>query len=275
VIAAALLVSGCSRGSAESSGSEAVEMVTTSGVAMVYIPAGQFAMGTARGAAAHNVTVDAFLMDKFEVTQEMFAKLQLPNPSQWQDPKRPIERVRWLEAKEYLNERSRAEGLTPYYDEQTPDWQPVPSANGYRLPTEAEWEYAARAGVDGPYDFGSADKLRQYAWVGENSNQQTHPAGEKRPNRWGLFDMYGNVSEWTEDVFSEAVVNASSTTGALGDENAKRVVKGGNFKSTAELAKATFRIGQQTGNTDACFSSDVGFRAVRTVTAEELAALRK
>jgi formylglycine-generating enzyme required for sulfatase activity len=275
VIAAALLVSGCSRGSAESSGSEAVEMVTTSGVAMVYIPAGQFAMGTSRGAAAHNVTVDAFLMDKFEVTQEMFAKLQLPNPSQWQDPKRPIERVRWLEAKEYLNERSRAEGLTPYYDEQTPDWQPVPSANGYRLPTEAEWEYAARAGVDGPYDFGSADKLRQYAWVGENSNLQTHPAGEKRPNRWGLFDMYGNVSEWTEDVYSETVVNASSTADAIGGENVKRVVKGGNFKSTADLAKATFRVGQQTGNTDACFSSDVGFRAVRTVTPEELAALRK
>jgi formylglycine-generating enzyme required for sulfatase activity len=242
---------------------------------MVYIPAGQFAMGTSRGAAAHNVTVDAFLMDKFEVTQEMFAKLQLPNPSQWQDPKRPIERVRWLEAKEYLNERSRAEGLTPYYDEQTPDWQPVPSANGYRLPTEAEWEYAARAGVDGPYDFGSADKLRQYAWVGENSNQQTHPVGEKRPNRWGLFDMYGNVSEWTEDVYRETPSRNSSTADPIGGENAKRVVKGGNFKSTADLAKATFRVGQQTGNTDACFSSDVGFRAVRHVTPEELAALRK
>jgi len=287
VIAAALLVSGCSRGSAESSGpgsrAGAVEIVTNSGIAMVYIPAGQFTMGTNQGAAdegpAHNVAISAFLMDKFEVTQEMFAKLQLSNPSQWQDPKRPVERVRWLEAKEYCNERSRAEGLTPYYNEKTPAWQPDPSANGYRLPTEAEWEYAARAGIDGPYDFGSADKLRQYAWVAENSNQQTHAAGEKRPNRWGLFDIYGNVSEWTEDVYSETYFKNSSAADPIGPastgENVKRVVKGGNFKSSADLARATFRVGQQTGNTDACFSSDVGFRAVRRVTPEELAALRK
>ena len=287
VIAAALLVSGCSRGSAESSGpgsaTGAVEIVTNSGIAMVYIPAGQFTMGTNQGAAdegpAHNVAISAFLMDKFEVTQEMFAKLQLSNPSQWQDPKRPVERVRWLEAKEYCNERSRAEGLRPYYNEKTPDWQPDPSANGYRLPTEAEWEYAARAGIDGPYDFGPADKLRQYAWVAENSSQQTHAAGEKRPNRWGLFDIYGNVSEWTEDVYSETYFKNSSAADPIGPpstgENVKRVVKGGNFKSSAELARATFRVGQQTGNTDACFSSDVGFRAVRRVTPEELAALRK
>ncbi len=284
VIAAALLIGGCNRGAADSSGDAAsVEIVTKSGIAMVYIPAGPFTMGEGQGAPdalpAHQVTVDAFLMDKFEVTQEMFAKLQLSNPSQWQDPKRPIERVRWLEAKEYLNERSRAEGLTPYYNEKTPDWQPDPSANGYRLPTEAEWEYAARAGADGPYDFGTPDRLRQYAWVGENANEQTHAVGEKRPNRWGLFDMYGNVSEWTEDVFTETVVKASSSAApadpALGGESLKRVVKGGNFKSTAALARATFRIGQQTGNTDACFSSDVGFRAVRSVTPDELAALRK
>ena len=283
VIAAALLVSGCSRGSAESSVPAPVEIVTKSGIAMVYVPAGQFTMGASQAAAdtlpAHNVAVSAFLMDRTEVTQEMFAKLQLSNPSQWQDPKRPVERVRWLEAKEYLNERSRAEGLTPYYDEKTPDWQAVPSANGYRLPTEAEWEYAARAGIDGPYDFGSADKLRQYAWVGENSDQQTHAAGEKRPNRWGLFDLYGNVSEWTEDVYSATVTDSSSATvdpiAASAGGDAKRVVKGGNFRSTADLARATFRTGQQTGNTDACFSSDVGFRAVRTVTPDELAALRK
>jgi formylglycine-generating enzyme required for sulfatase activity len=275
VIAAALLVGGCGRGSAESSGSGAVEIVTKSGIAMVPIPAGQFTMGTGGGATAQSVTVGAFLMDKVEVTQEMFTKLQLPNPSQWQDPKRPIERVRWLEAKEYLNERSRAEGLEPYYDEKTPDWQPMPSANGYRLPTEAEWEYAARAGVDGPYDFGSADRLRQYAWVGENANQQTHAVGEKRPNRWGLFDMYGNVSEWTEDVYSETSMPNSSTAGPIGGDNVKRVVKGGNFKSSAEMARATWRAGQETGNTDACFSSDVGFRAVRSVTPEELAAMRQ
>ena len=90
--------------------------------------------------------------------------------------------------------------------------------------------------------------------------------------------MYGNVSEWTEDVYSATVKNSSRAADPIAAStvgDAKRVVKGGNFKSTADLARATFRTGQQTGNTDACFSSDVGFRAVRTVTPEELAALRK
>jgi formylglycine-generating enzyme required for sulfatase activity len=91
--------------------------------------------------------------------------------------------------------------------------------------------------------------------------------------------MYGNVSEWTEDVYSATYFKnspAADPTGpATSSVDVKRVVKGGNFKSSADLARATFRIGQQTGNTDACFSSDVGFRAVRRVTPEELAALRQ
>ena len=88
------------------------------------------------------------------------------------------------------------------------DWECDYSANGYRLPTEAEWEYACRAGTDGPYDFGPPDKLRQYAWFADNADEKTHPVGQKKPNRWGLYDMYGNVSEWCEDVYSPDLLSA-------------------------------------------------------------------
>ena len=123
-------------------------------------------MGSDKGnpdeAPAHKVKLSPFLIDKFEVTQEMFAKVQLPNPSHWnENPKKPVERVRWRDAKQYCNERSLAEGLKPCYDEKTVDWNCDFTANGYRLPTEAEWEYACKAGGNDAFDFGQAEKLRR------------------------------------------------------------------------------------------------------------------
>ena len=161
------------------------EFTIKSGVEMVYLPGGEFMMGSDRGnpdeAPAHRVKLSAFAMDKFEVTHEQFTKAQLPNPSHWQDnPKKPVERVRWRDAKQYCNERSLLEGLKPCYNEKTPDWDCDYSASGYRLPTEAEWEYACRAGTDQSYDFGQPDKLRQYAWFADNSEQQTHARGQNR-----------------------------------------------------------------------------------------------
>ena len=181
------------------------EIVTKSGVEMAAIPGGEFLMGSAQGSAdeapPHKVKLSGFLMDKFEVTHEMWAKAQLPNPSHWQDhPKKPVERVRWRDAKQYCNERSLLEGLQPCYNEKTADWDCDYGADGYRLPTEAEWEYACRAGAEGLYDFGQADKLRQFAWFADNADQKTHAVGLKKPNRWGLYDLDGNVSEWCEDV---------------------------------------------------------------------------
>lgn len=262
-----------------------IELFTQSGVEMVYLPGGAFTMGSDRGnpdeAPVHPVKISAFLMDKFEVTHEMFTHVQLPNPSHWQDqPRKPVERVRWRDAKQYCNERSLLDGLKPCYNEKTIDWDCDDSANGYRLPTEAEWEYACRAGTDAPYDFGPPDKLRQHAWFATNADQKTHPVGQKKPNRWGIFDLYGNVSEWCEDVYSPTYYKESPAVDPHGPPNpgkdVRRVIRGGSWKSSADQCRATARQGERTGDSDACFSTDYcGFRCVRRATPEELRQLKE
>lgn len=297
LIAGGLLAfAGCNKPGGDSSGGSAgasaavdparsFEAVSQSGVEMVYLPGGEFTMGNDRGnpdeAPAHKVKVSPFLMDQYEVTQEMFAKVQLPNPSHWNEqPKKPVERVRWRDAKQYCNERSIIEGLKPCYDEKTADWDCDYSASGYRLPTEAEWEYACKAGTEGDYDFGQPDKLRQHAWFSENAGEQTHAVGQKKPNRWGIYDLYGNVSEWCEDVYSATYYKESPGTDPVGPaspgKDVKRVMRGGSWKSSPDMCRASFRQGQKTGDTDACFYTDYcGFRCVRRAKPEELAALRK
>lgn len=270
--------------SAPGRGGDPVEIVTKSGIEMVYLPGGEFQMGSAQGdadeAPTHRVRVSALLMDKFEVTHEMFAKVQLPDPSHWPDsPKKPVERVRWRDAKQYCNERSLLEGLKPCYDEKSMDWNCDYTANGYRLPTEAEWEFAARAGTDTAYEFGQPDKLRQYAWFNGNADQKTHPVGQKKPNRWGLFDLYGNVSEWCEDVYSATYYKESPVPDPQGPPNpgkdVKRVIRGGSWNSSPELCRSTARQGEKTGDSDACFSTDYcGFRCVRRPGPAELEQLK-
>ena len=247
--------------------------LTKSGIEMLRLSGGEFMMGSAQGnadeAPLHKVQVSAFLIDKFEVTHELFAKAQLPNPSHWQDnPKKPVERVRWRDAKQYCNERSLLDGLKPCYNEKTMDWECDYTADGYRLPTEAEWEFAARAGADGIPEMIQPDKLRQFAWFNGNADQMTHPVGQKKPNRWGLCDMFGNVSEWCEDVYNPTFYKESARLNPRGPANpgkdVKRVIRGGSWKSSAEACRPTARQGELTGDSDACFSTDYcGFRCVR------------
>jgi formylglycine-generating enzyme required for sulfatase activity len=245
------------------------EVVTTeSGLEMVAVPAGTFSMGSSTGeddeGPVRQVSVDAFLMDRYEVTQKAFEEMMGRNPSKSKGPARPVEQASWLAAARYCNARSLREGLTPCYDPETLacDF----SADGYRLPTEAEWEYACRAGGEDAYSFGNgvAD-LGRHAWFRDNAGGETHPVGGKRPNGWGLYDMHGNVAEWCQDYYDEGYYAAGADDNPSGPaEGDERVLRGGSWNHSADLCRSAARYSEAPGFADVCFGYDAyGFRCVR------------
>jgi formylglycine-generating enzyme required for sulfatase activity len=246
--------------------------VTKSGVKMVLIPAGSFQMGSRHGpedeAPPHTVWVDAFLMDCYEVSQAEYEKLgaieAFPNPSHFKGVDLPVEQVTWPQAARFCNARSRLEGLKPCYNEDTAacDF----AADGYRLPTEAEWEHACRAGTDTDYSFGSdVRKLGDFAWFADNSAKKTHPVGSKRPNAWGLYDMHGNVAEWCNDAYDKGYYKTSPERSPHGPADGKDyVLRGGSWKSAPDALRSSSRLAESPGFSDACLARDaIGFRCVR------------
>jgi formylglycine-generating enzyme required for sulfatase activity len=246
---------------------------TQSGGELVTIPAGFFEMGSRSGRdeekPVHKVWLDSFLMDRHEVTQSEYEKLgkieAFPNPSHFQGADLPVEQVTWPQAARFCNARSRLEGLQPCYNEDTGacDFE----ANGYRLPTEAEWEYACRAGTNSGYSFGDdARKLGDFGWFADNSGKKTHPVGRKKPNAWGIFDMHGNVAEWCQDLYDPNFYKASPEKTPRGPAEAnENVLRGGSWKSPADALRSSYRIGETPGFSDACLARDaIGFRCVRT-----------
>jgi formylglycine-generating enzyme required for sulfatase activity len=203
VTLAALATLSCKRAESPRSVSQLPTITSSSGVELVLVPAGYFEMGSRQGKEdekpVHKVWLDSFLIDRHEVTQAEYEKLgkveTFPNPSHFKGPDLPVEQVTWPQAARFCNARSRLEGLKPCYNEDSGacDF----AADGYRLPTEAEWEYACRAAIDRDYSFGSDPRqLPDFAWYADNSAKKTHPVGQKKPNAWGLQDMHGNVAEW-------------------------------------------------------------------------------
>jgi formylglycine-generating enzyme required for sulfatase activity len=135
-----------------------------------------------------------------------------------------------------------------------------------RLPTEAEWEYACRAGTDSKYYFGNDPRtLSKYAWFKENSNKTTHPVAQKEPNPWGLYDMCGNVAEWCHDFYSGDYYQRSGGNDPSGPSQGKdRVLRGGGWNSGAESCRSSARFSEAPGFADVCFGYDAyGFRCVR------------
>jgi formylglycine-generating enzyme required for sulfatase activity len=209
-------------------------------------------------------------MDRHEVTQAEYKKLgeieAFPNPSHFQGDDLPVEQVTWPQAARFCNARSRYEGLKPAYDMDTGECDF--ETDGYRLPTEAEWEYACRAGTATAYSFGDeARKLGDFAWFADNSTKKTHPVGQKKPNPWGLFDMHGNVAEWCQDMFAKGYYKDSPEKDPRGPSTGNDyVLRGGSWKSAADSLRSAYRLGENPGFSDACLARDaIGFRCVRTV----------
>ena len=211
---------------------ELPESATSIGMEFKLIPAGTFTMGDASGLnneTPHEVTLTKpFKMGVHEVTQDQYEQVMGVNPSEYKGADNPVETVSWEDAVEFCRKLSEL----PAEKE---------AGNVYRLPTEAEWEYACRAGTTTKYSFGDDDsELGDYAWHSKNSVLKTHPVGSKLPNAWGLYDMYGNVGEWCQDWYGEypsgAVTDPSgATSGSL------RVFRGGGWFGPAVECRSAGR----------------------------------
>jgi formylglycine-generating enzyme required for sulfatase activity len=205
-------------------------VVNSIGMEFVLIPAGTFMMGSEKGEAderpVHRVTISQpFYLGKYEVTQAQWQAVMGRNPSLFQgDATLPVEQVWWDEVQEFLRKLNAMEG-----------------GNKYRLPTEAEWEYAARAGSSTEYSFGDAtSQLGDYAWYRANSGGKTHPVGQLKPNAWGLYDIHGNVMEWVQDWYGR--YPAEPVTDPQGPPSGThRMRRGGAWNSVAAVCRSANR----------------------------------
>ncbi len=234
------------------------------GIEFVQIPEGEFDMGSPSSESGifgnegpvHRVKIlNAFYMGKYEVTQKQWRDVMGTNPTLLKDhklpvgDKLPIVMISWNEAQEFIKKLNEEEG-----------------ANKYRLPSEAEWEYAARAGTTTRYSFGDdGSKLGDYAWYNSNSGLTIHEAGQKKPNPWGLYDMHGNVGEWVQDRWHPDYNSGAPTDGSAWESGSgNRVFRGGSWLDGAwwDLAKRCRSAYRIYGGPDDRFSN-LGFRLLR------------
>jgi formylglycine-generating enzyme required for sulfatase activity len=218
------------------------------GMEFALIPAGSFIMGDEPGpdmegfiiaeihatkiteryktTPLHNVTISRpFYLGKYQVTQTQWEAVMGNNPSKFKGRNNPVENVSWHDAQEFIKRLNVREGHTRY-----------------RLPTEAEWEYAARAGTSTTYSFGNDKKaLSGYAWC-DDSEVTPHPVGQKQPNAWGLYDVHGNVWEWVQDWHGENYYASSPATDPGGPSSGQyRMLRGGSWYDHPEFCRSGFR----------------------------------
>lgn len=216
------------------------------GMKFVLIPSGTFTMGDADGEddekPAHKVTVTrSFLLGIHEVTQAHYQRVMGKNPSRFKGPTLPVENVSWNDAQEFCKKLSELD----------------PEAS-YRLPTEAEWEHACRAGTTSKFHWGETFDAR-YAWISKRPNGPTHPVGRLRPNAWGLYDMSGNVWEWCQDVYAAPYMPGHQTDPRGPSQGLTRVLRGGSWYYNEVSCRSANRRAHRPTRTD----GDAGFRIVR------------
>ena len=226
----------------------------STGMEFILIPAGKFMMGSPSDeegrydyeGPVHEVKIkNSFYLGKYPVIQKQWEKMMGNNPSSSKDEDRPVEMVSWDDVQEFVKRINEKEG-----------------ADKYRLPSEAEWEYACRAGTQTRYSFGSDEsKLNEYAWYSDNSDRKTHRVGQKKPNYWGLYDMHGNVLEWVQDEWHDNYKNAPSDGSAWedGKDDSFRVNRGGGWGDNVGNCRSANRDGYYPGGGN----FGLGFRLLR------------
>ena len=220
------------------------------GIKFALIPAGEFIMGSEEydwEKPVHTVTISKpFYLGVYQLTQREWKAVMGDTPSYFKGDDLPVENVLWDDVQEFIKKLNEKE-----------------NTHKYRLPSEAEWEYAARAGTTTRYSFGDDDsKLGEYAWYSENSGYKTHPVGKKKANPWELYDVHGNGWEWVQDEWHGSYKGAPADGRAWEDgSGALRVVRGGSWVDSARSCRSAFRSYYGTG---ARYHS-LGFRLLQEV----------
>lgn len=221
--------------------------------ALVKVPAGTFMMGSPEDEPGrqenerlHEVTLTHdFYICRTEVTQAQWVAVMGENPSDCAygcGDDVAVHNVSWEMSVGYLNALSEREGLEPCYSRDDTDWVWDKSCDGYRLPTEAEWEHAARAGSQTMYSFGDdVGALAEHAWYVESSGDMAQPVAQKRPNAWGLYDVHGNVWEWVWDWYDEDLESYAQIDPAGPETGSGRTLRSGSFEGVASRVRSAMR----------------------------------
>ena len=223
--------------------------VTPGLVEMVYVQGGTFQMGDKWGDGSdvekpvHEVTVSDFYISKYEITQKQYEEIMGENPSYFIGDNLPVEKVTWYNAVDFCNKLSEREGLEPCYTINGTDVSCDFSKSGYRLPTEAEWEYAATGGINSKNTkYSGSNNVDEVGWYSDNSSNSTQEIGKKDPNELGIYDMSGNVWEWCWDWYDTSYYASSATTNPTGPEDgSSKVLRGGSWRNPAQSVRVSNR----------------------------------